>query len=51
MIHIKPPHTIEIKESPGKGLGVFATTLIYEGEIIKSHDQIPTNGDNTGFLL
>ena len=32
---IKPPTKIEIKESPGKGWGVFATEDIEEGEIIE----------------
>jgi hypothetical protein len=32
---IKPPTKIEIKESPGRGLGVFATEDIEEGEIIE----------------
>lgn len=32
---IKPPTKIEIKESPGKGLGVFATEDIEEGEVIE----------------
>ena len=52
MIHIKPPHTIEIKESPGKGLGVFATTLIYEGEIIETCHLITLPIDHTtGHIL
>jgi hypothetical protein len=32
---IKPPTKIEIKESPGRGLGIFATEDIEEGEIIE----------------
>ena len=36
---IKIPTKIEIKESPGKGLGVFAIEDIEEGEIIEEYNR------------
>ena len=35
MIKLQGPIKCEVKESPGKGLGVFATEFIAEGEIIE----------------
>ena len=35
MIKLQGPIKCEVKESPGKGLGVFATELIKEGELIE----------------
>ena len=35
MIKLQGPLKCEVKESPGKGLGVFATELILEGELIE----------------
>ncbi len=35
IIELVPPQKLEVKESPGKGLGVFATQDIAEGEILE----------------
>ena len=35
MIKLKSPDKCEVKESPGKGFGVFATEFIQKGEIIE----------------
>ena len=35
MIKLQGPLKCEVKESPGKGLGVFATEFIKEGELIE----------------
>ena len=35
MLKLQGPLKCEVKESPGKGLGVFATELILEGELIE----------------
>lgn len=32
---LKPPTKCEVRESPGKGYGVFATEFIREGELIE----------------
>lgn len=30
-----PPSKLEVRDSPGKGMGVFATTAIHEGEVLE----------------
>ena len=45
-MYLKVPTKIEIKTSPGKGLGCFAIEDIYEGEIIEECHVLEIPGDS-----
>lgn len=54
IISLKVPSKIEIKESQGKGLGVFAIDYIYENEIIEECHilTLPINkGESTSLMI
>ena len=40
-MNLKVPTKVEIKKSPGKGLGVFATKKIFKNEIIEECHLLP----------
>lgn len=40
-MNLKVPTKIEIKESPGRGLGVFATKKIFKNEVIEECHLLP----------
>lgn len=54
LIRLKVATKIEVKESPGKGLGVFATEKIYTREIIEECHLLTlpiTKGESTSLLI